>query len=281
MSSTAFQRSSLTPAHPNRPGHEWSDKLSELLNWQPGSSGNQPVFAHRTVKPGQRLIRGGQDFESLYLINAGWFKSVHVDEFGNEQTMGFATRGDLLGADGIGSGYYLNEAVSLGVANVIVIPFASHVDFSRLMPGLETMLLQMISRQMVNDQMAAMAISTLTAPARLARFLLNQGERMEQLGCSGSEFELVMGRQDIASYLGMTIETVSRALTRFGSQGMLKVTQRHIEILDFAALRTLAGAGAPPRQASSDVKRQVVNPVPEASGLSVKKLTAVAKQSVR
>ncbi len=274
-----FRKSALTPAHPNRPGHEWSDCLSELLNWRPDSDRNQPVFAHRTIKPGQRLIRGGQDFESLYLVNAGWFKSVHVDELGNEQTMGFATRGDLLGADGIGSGYYLNEVVALGVANVIVIPFASHADFSKLMPGLETMLLQMISRQMVNEQMAAMAISTLTAPARLARFLLNQGERMEQLGCSGSSFELVMGRADIASYLGMTIETVSRALTRFGSQGMIKVSQRHIDILDFAALRELAGAS--PRPANSDVKRQVVDPVTEAPGLGLKQGAVAAKQLVR
>ena len=274
-----FSKSTLTPAHPNRPGHEWSECLSELLNWRPDSDRNQPIFAHRTVKPGQRLIRGGQDFESLYLINAGWFKSVHVDELGNEQTMGFATRGDLLGADGIGSGYYLNEVVALGVADVIVIPFASHTDFSKLMPGLETMLLQMISRQMVNEQMAAMAISTVTAPARLARVLLNQSERMEQLGCLGSSFDLVMGRQDIASYLGMTIETVSRSLTRFGTQGMIKVSQRHIEILDFAALRKLAGASH--RQATSDVVGEVVNPVAKAPGLPLNDRACAAKQLVR
>ena len=80
--------------------NSWSSDLSELLSRQ--SNSHSPQFFHRTLKAGQRLVLGGQDFESLYLVNAGWFKTVFVDEEGDEQVMGFAARGDLLGADGGG-----------------------------------------------------------------------------------------------------------------------------------------------------------------------------------
>lgn len=239
----------------------WSSDLSELLSRE--SAGGVPQFFHRTLKAGQRLVLGGQEFESLYLVNAGWFKTVFIDEGGEEQVMGFSTRGDLLGADGIGSGQYLNEVVALGVADVIVIPFAQRIDLSRLKPGLEAALLQIISRQMVNSQLATLAISTLPAPARLARFLLNHGERMALIGFNEEDFELAMSRQDIASYLGMTIETVSRGLTKFAKQGLIKVTQRRIEVLDLAATQALAyPAGVVPR---SEKSGQIVDPVVQLS----------------
>lgn len=218
----------------------WSSDLSDLLLGIPDRSSTIPVFTHRSVKRGQRLIHGGQEFESLYLVNAGWFKSVYVDESGNEQVMGFAARGDLLGADGIGAGYYLNEVVALGVGDVLVVPFASRGDFSSLRPGLETSLLQLISRQLVHDQLAMMAINTMTAPARIARFLLAQGDRSASVGCSANCFELAMSRQEIASYLGMTIETVSRTLTKFSQRDLIQVAQRQIDILDHAGLQGLA-----------------------------------------
>jgi len=235
----------------------WSSDLSELLSRE--SNNNGPQFFHRTLKAGQRLVLGGQDFESLYLVNAGWFKTVFIDEGGEEQVMGFSTRGDLLGADGIGSGQYLNEVVALGVADVIVIPFAQRSDLSRLEPGLEAALLQIISRQMVNSQLATLAISTLPAPARLARFLLSQAERMALIGFDQEDFELAMSRQDIASYLGMTIETVSRGLTKFAKLGLIRVTQRRIELLNQRATQSIAyPAGVIPR---SEKSGQIIDPV--------------------
>lgn len=246
---------------PEAHAESWSSDLSELLSRE--SSRNAPQFFHRTVKAGQRLVLGGQDFESLYLVNAGWFKTVFIDEGGEEQVMSFSTRGDLLGADGIGSGQYLNEVVALGVADVIVVPFLQRRDLSRLKPGLESALLQIISRQMVNSQLATLTISTLPAPARLARFLLSQGERMAMVGCNDADFELAMSRQDIASYLGMTIETVSRGLTKFVKQGLIRVAQRRIEVTNRAATEAIAyPAGVVPR---SEKSGQVVDPVVQLS----------------
>ena len=251
---------SVSAPHAARsPESHWSGDLRELLNEPSDQNAGMPPFAHRRVRAGQRLIRGGQDFESLYLVNAGWFKSVYVNENGHEQVMGFWSRGDLMGADGIGSGYYLNEAVALGVADVVVIPFARRGDFLRFRQGLESTLLQIISRQIVHDQLATMAISTLSAPARLARFLISHGERMVQMGCSPTDFELAMSRQEMASYLGMTIETVSRALGRFSRQGLIQVAQRHIVITDLAGLQQIAM----PAGAGSDVAGQIVDPVSE------------------
>ncbi|MFK7964838.1 MAG: Crp/Fnr family transcriptional regulator [Burkholderiaceae bacterium] len=256
----------IRPAVPQGMGQgkraeNWSSDLSELLSREPRDG--VPQFFHRTLKAGQRLVHGGQEFESLYLVNAGWFKTVFVDESGEEQVMGFSARGDLLGADGIGSAQYLNEVIALGVADVVVIPFAQRGDLSRLKPGLEAALLQIISRQMVNSQLATLAISTLPAPSRLARFLLSHGERMAMIGFNEQDFELAMSRQDIASYLGMTIETVSRGLTRFAKQGLIKVTQRRIEVLNHAATQALAyPAGVLPR---SEKSGHMVDPVAQLS----------------
>lgn len=212
-----------------------SRELNRLLRVDEDGS-DSPVFTHRTVKEGKHLIRAGQKFEVLYVVNAGFFKTVFSDDCGNEQVMGFPMKGDLLGTEGIGSQQYNNDVVALTDADVIEIPFEDLSALAKLVPGLDETMFRIISQQLIQEQLALVAIGALCAEARLARFLMKLGDQMQLQGCSVDKFMLRMSRQDIGSYLGMKIETVSRTLTLLSKKGIITVDQRDITIADRTAL---------------------------------------------
>ncbi len=228
-------------------------QLNELLgSVNPSADAHTPLFLHRKVKAGQRLINAGHFFDSLYVVNGGFFKTVFVDESGNEQVLSFPMKGDLLGTDGIGNRTHVNEVVALSASDVIVVPFNGLEALGRVQPGLDDVLLRIISQQLVHEQLALTAIGALCAESRLARFLLRTGARMKAMGYSDRQFILRMSRQDIGSYLGMKIETVSRTLTTLVRKGLIEVSQREVSITDPAGLELVHRVGpAKPRASNS------------------------------
>jgi len=147
--------------------------------------------------------------------------------------------GELLGLDGIGTDRHTCDAVALEDANVCVIPYHQLEGLARELSDLQRQFHRIMSREIVRDHGVMLLLGSMRAEERLAAFLLNLTQRLRARGFSGCSLILRMTREEIGSYLGLKLETVSRAFSRFQDDGMLEVRQRHIEILDAEALQKL------------------------------------------
>ncbi|CAN5748374.1 hypothetical protein BH11PSE12_BH11PSE12_07680 [soil metagenome] len=224
-------------------GNLWSNlhDVCDLLKIpSPASSnGEDALFQHVRYKAGQRIHTIGQHFENLYIVNSGFLKTVLIDEYGNEQVLSFPMKGDLLGIDGIYTQHHASESVALSDCDVVLIPYKTFSALGRTYAELEQAMFSVMSRELVREQIMISMLSALSAEAKVARFLTNLGERFSQLGYSGKVFNLRMTRHEIGSYLGLTLETVSRTLSAFNELGLITVDQRQIGIIDPVALKTL------------------------------------------
>ena len=198
-----------------------------------------PIFQHMKFKTGQRVHTLGQGFESLYVVNSGFIKSVLIDVSGNEQVLNFPMKGDLLGIDGLCTRQYVSEAVALTDCDVILVPFKELIALGRANAVLENMVYDVISRELSRQQVMVSMLGGLSADARVACFLVALAGRYAGMGYSSKEFTMRMTRQDIGSYLGLTLETVSRTLSDFKEAGLIMVDQRFIHIKNASALNSM------------------------------------------
>jgi CRP/FNR family transcriptional regulator, anaerobic regulatory protein len=199
------------------------------------------VYARRKVKRGEALFRAGDKFSAVYAIRVGFFKTALLHGDGREQVTGFQMPGELMGLDGIGSGAHASNAVALEDSEVCVLPFALIEEISREIPALQRHLHGVLSREIVRDHGVMMLLGSMRAEERLAAFLLNLSKRFIRRGWSASDFHLRMTRDEIGSYLGLKLETVSRLFSRFQLDGLLEVNQKHVRIADIAGLERLLG----------------------------------------
>ncbi len=197
------------------------------------------VGTRRKVKRQQHLYRAGDPFEAIYAIRIGWFKTDVVLEDGREQVTGFQMTGEMLGLDGISTEAHSCNAVALEDSEVCVIAYDKLEELSREVEGLQHQFHKVMSREIVRDHGVMMLLGSMRAEERLAAFLLNLSQRFTARGFSAAEFHLRMTRDEIGSYLGLKLETVSRAFSRFQDDGMIAVQQKHIRILDPEKLRKL------------------------------------------
>lgn len=226
-----------------RSGKLWSsvEEVCNLLRIAVDAplSHSEVLFQHIQFKAGQRIHTIGQPFEMLYIVNSGFLKTVMIDVFGNEQILGFPMRGDLFGVDGIHGRKYESEVVALSNCDIVLLPFKRFTALGKMHPELEAAIFAVMSRELIHEQAMASMLGSLSAEARVARFLVNLSERFSNMGYSGRQFNLRMTRHEIGSYLGLTLETVSRTLSAFNEMGLVAVDQRAIEIKDISALKTL------------------------------------------
>ncbi len=226
-----------------RQGKLWSNlkELCELLRIPaaPAVNDEEFLFQHVQFKTGQRIHTIGQPFDTLFIVHSGFLKTVLIDEFGNEQVLSFPMKGDLFGVDGIHSKRYSSEAVALSNCDLILLPFKKFTALGRSYVELEHAMYSVMSRELVREQCMVSMLGALSAEARVARFLVSLSERFSEMGYSSKLFNLRMTRHEIGSYLGLTLETVSRTLSAFNEIGLITVDQRSIGIKDIDALRTL------------------------------------------
>lgn len=201
------------------------------------------VYARRRVKRGESLFATGDEFSSVYAIRSGFFKTSVVDGEGREQVTGFSMGGELLGLDGIGSGRHNGTAVALEDSEVCVMPYSLIESMSREFPQLQRHLHAVLSREIVRDHGVMMLLGSMRAEERLAAFLSNLSKRFVRRGYSQSDFHLRMTREEIGSYLGLKLETVSRLFSQFQKDGLIAVEQKHVRILDIAGLERILSAG--------------------------------------
>ncbi len=199
------------------------------------------VYVRRRLKRGETLFNAGEPFNSVYAVRVGFFKTSVIDNDGREQVMGFFMGGELLGMDGVGSGQYNGTAIALEDSEVCVMPFSLIEDLASHVHALQRNLHSVLAREIVRDHGVMMLLGSMCAEERLAAFLLNLSQRFTARGYSPSEFVLRMTREEIGSYLGLKLETVSRVFSKFQDTGLVAVQQKHIRITDIPGLREIIG----------------------------------------
>jgi CRP/FNR family transcriptional regulator len=202
------------------------------------------VTQRRSVKRGDLLYESGQHFEALYAVRTGFFKTCTSSEDGREHVTGFQMAGELLGLDGISTDRHTCAAVALEDSQVCVIPYQELETLSRDFTELQRQFHRIMGREIVRDHGVMMLLGSMRAEERLAAFLLNLAQRLKARGFSSTALVLRMTREEIGTYLGLKLETVSRCFSKFHEDGVLKVQQRQVEILDEAALRALVSGAA-------------------------------------
>lgn len=214
---------------------------------------DEVVQRRRALEPGERLFRIGDALRSVYVASEGTFKTIGITESGDEHVLGFHLPGELFGLDAIGSGYHRCEAIALGKARVCELPFGELVTVSTQLPSLQAQLLKVMGQSNDRDHDHLDLLSRRQASERIALFVHGLFGRYRRIGQQGMEFQLPMSRDEIARYLGLALETVSRSFSRLHEEGVIEVRGRRIRILDAAALHA-AATGCDVEAARADVR---------------------------
>ncbi|MES2625188.1 MAG: fumarate/nitrate reduction transcriptional regulator Fnr, partial [Pseudomonadota bacterium] len=197
------------------------------------------VQRSRPIHMGDHLYRSGEQFHSIYAVRSGSIKTYMVDDDGIEQVTGFFLPGEVLGFDGIGSKMHGCNVVALETSTVCEIPFNRIEELSLQISSLQHHIFELMSEQIQTDQKMMLTLSKKSAEGRIATFLLGLSQRFSRRNLSPNAMRLPMSRLDIGNYLGLTIETVSRTLSRLHKENVLDVDGREVVIKDHARLNEL------------------------------------------
>jgi len=211
------------------------------LNDEEVESLGEVVIHRRKIQRGGYLHRTGTKFQALYAVKSGFLKTCILEEDGRQQVTGFHMTGELLGLDAISSDMHTCDAIALEDSEVCEIPFSKLEDISRTIPSLMHHFHKIMSREIVRDHGVMLLLGSMKAEERLASFLLNMSRRFAIRGYSETDFNLRMTREEIGSYLGLKLETVSRAFSKLQDEAIISVNNKHIQILDLNRLKFKMG----------------------------------------
>ena len=197
------------------------------------------VASRKKIKRGDTLFRNGEKFNSLFAIRTGFFKTCVASEDGRDQVTGFQMAGEIIGLDGIVNEHHTCDAVALEDAEVCVMPFDRIEELSREVSALQRHVHKIMSREIVRENGVMLLLGSMRAEERVAAFLLNLVQRLHARGFSQSELVLRMTREEIGSFLGLKLETVSRTFSKFAEDGIVEVKQRHVRIINTDSLKDL------------------------------------------
>jgi CRP/FNR family transcriptional regulator len=175
----------------------------------------------------------------IYLVYSGFLKSTWADTNGNEKVLSFPMKGEMVGLDGIAHGKFANSLKALTDSELIAIPLQFCKGQNIESEIFRNHMISVMSQQLVNEQKSSFIISSLPVDAKVAKFLLSLSFKFKSLGYSEKSFLLRMSREEIGSYLGVSLETVSRTISGLCTIGVLKKNNRSIEIMNFDALKKL------------------------------------------
>ena len=198
---------------------------------------DQPKPLHKN----DYLYRDGEKTVAIYAVRSGCVKTMTESANGDEQIVGFHLPGELLGLDGFADGSHTCNALALETSSVCELPLEQLESLCHRLPGLQKQMRRIMGKEVNNDHKLLLLLGKMTAEERLASFLLSLSSRMEERHWKDTEFNLTMPRQDIANYLGMAVETVSRLFATFQTEKIIDVDRRHITILDMQRLKSIVG----------------------------------------
>jgi CRP/FNR family transcriptional regulator, anaerobic regulatory protein len=201
---------------------------------------DQMVSTRVKVRRGNLLFHAGEHFKSLYAIRTGFFKTTVGTPDGLEQVSGFYMAGELLGLDGIVQEQYTCSARALEDSDICVLHMQELNALAQVVQPLQHHVQKIMSREIVQDHEHLFLMGAMRSEARVASFLLNLLARLHARGQASDELLLRMTREDIGSYLGLTLETVSRAFSKLARDGLIELDQRRVRILQSEALHLIA-----------------------------------------
>ncbi|HKJ16142.1 MAG TPA: fumarate/nitrate reduction transcriptional regulator Fnr [Xanthomonadales bacterium] len=210
--------------------------LPRSLNEHETTQLEEIVERSRPYHGGELLFRAGDSFRTIAAVRSGCFKSFLINEEGEEQVLDFHLPGEIVGLDAIHSGTHLSSCVALDTAAVCGLCFGSLSDLARSIPALQNELFDIMSQRISE---LGITSGDYTADQRFALFLESLSRRYSRRGYSAKEFTLAMSRRDIANYLHLATETVSRILSRMKENGILEVRRKQIRICDSDALHAI------------------------------------------
>ena len=192
----------------------------------------------RKFAAGEMIYADGDPFRFVYAIRTGTCKTTLVRADGREQVAGFHLAGDFMGLEGLGEGVHATSATALEDTQLCLIPYQRLAAATASFPNAKDLMAHVMSREIVRDHSLLMLLALTEAPERLAAFLLNLSQRYAARGWSSREFRLRMSRGDIASFLGVKLETISRTFSLFQRRGFIEKRGRDIRITDLEGLRS-------------------------------------------
>jgi CRP/FNR family transcriptional regulator len=201
---------------------------------------DQIIGSRRRVARDERLYQMGEPFRNLYAIRFGHFKTYQVNARGDQQITGFQMGGELLGMDAISAERHHCDAVALEDSEVCEIPFGRLQELFGHVPTLLRHFHRIMGQEITREQNVMLLLGNMRAEQRFAAFLVNLSARYAARGYSPTRFQLRMSREDIGNYLGLTIESISRLLSRFKKNGWLQVDKRELTLSDPAMLKAIA-----------------------------------------
>ena len=205
------------------------------------------IKRRRPKQRGEFVYRHGDPFRAVYAVRTGSVKTYTTVPDGRTMVTGFYLAGELLGLEGIHTKHHVGNAKVLETTSICEIPFAHLSTLGQQIPHLQSQVFRVLSREIGYEQQVMLLLGKKSSDERLAAFLLRLAERYHHRGYAAQEFNLSMSRSDIANYLGLAIETVSRVFTRFNRQKLVTINRKLVTIHDDAGLKALANDLVLPR----------------------------------
>jgi CRP/FNR family transcriptional regulator len=204
----------------------------------------------RMLDRGGVLYRDGDPFEALYVVRSGSLKTFVQDETGDVQVLGFHLPGEIIGFDALASNRHVSQAEALERSSICELPYARLQQVTSQVPALHRQLMRVISREVIEEHRHLVMMGRQQAQEQLAIFLKGLADRYQRLQRDGTALTLSMSRYDIANYLGLVVETVSRLFTRMEEMGVLEVNRKSVRIRrpDLLAELCRSGTAAAPKQ---------------------------------
>lgn len=199
------------------------------------------IRRRRVLKRGEHLFRPGDPFVFVYAVRSGSIKTYVPVRDGTDQVTGFHLPGELLGLDAIHTERHQCGAIALETTGVCELPLNRMEELGGAVVNVQRRMLRIMSRQILHDQTLQVLLCKRSAEERLAALLLSLSNRYKRRGFSATDFHLNMSRQEIASYLGLAEETVSRLFTRLQDQGLIRVLRKRVHLLNLRRLVSMVG----------------------------------------
>lgn len=193
---------------------------------------------------GNMLFEAGMPQKSLFAVRSGTFKTFTLTNQGEQQITGFHLPGDILGFDAFNTQQHPSYAEALETAMVCEIPLTNLEVLLGQLPRLRQQIMRLMSQDIQADQQMMLLLNHKSAEQKLASFIKQLSQRYASRGFAGTEFRLTMTRSDIGNYLGLTVETVSRLLSKLNKEQLIAVDGKLIKIIDFNQLNELASLSA-------------------------------------